>query len=84
MGYNPWSIQEIQKYQEIKSDNPLIKGLYLNKGIPVSNPDERAKLLARELKLTATDQQTIMEIAKAEGRPKALNQLEEMFLLNFA
>ena len=84
MGYNPWGIKEIQEYQKIKSDNPLINGLYLNKSIPVSNPDERAKLLARKLKLTAIYQQTIIDIAKAEGRPRALNQLEEIFLLNFA
>ncbi len=71
----PWTDQEIQKYREIRSMD--LGPLYAAAGIDRSHPEERAKYLAEEvLKLTMSDQDALMSIAKDRGKAEALRELE--------
>ena len=81
MGYEifeSWTDEEIREYQK-----DSVRGfhvLYAFKGLPSSNPAERAKFLSEEVLegLTMTDHDVLMRIGKTKGRPEALKSLEWM------
>ena len=81
--YQKWSEEDIGKYDNLRVKNRELGLLYALAGIPISEPEKRAKYLADKLNLTASDQGTFLTIAKASGRPLALQALEMTFMANF-
>lgn len=79
---NLWKTEEIAQYKP--RDNVQLKKMYENRGIPKTNPEERARFLAEEvLGLTQTDHDSVMRTAKEKGRAEALNYLEDMFIISY-
>ena len=65
-----WTEEEIEKYNEIRLTD--VEPLYKDAGIPLDNPEERARYLTEDvLKLTMTDHDVIMSMAKKEGESVA-------------
>jgi len=81
--YQKWSAEEIGRYADLRVKNNELGLLYALAGIPISEPEKRAKYLADKLNLTASDQGTFSILAKAGGRPLALQTLEMTFMANF-
>jgi len=72
-----WTKEEIKGYQQVVDGS--LSRLYEEAGIPADDPERRARYLAEELLgLTMLDHEVVMRKAKSEGRPAALNLLEEM------
>jgi len=77
-----WTEQEIKEYGKIRMRE--LGPLYATAGININNPEERARYLAEDvLKLTMTDQDIIMSIAKERGKAQALKELEITVLSTF-
>ena len=71
-----WSEEEIEIYRQVSS--PKLDDIYAQVGIHPTNPEERARYLAEDvLGLGMTDHDLVMRTAKQDGRPAALNLLEE-------
>ena len=72
-----WTKEEIEGFQQVLNEG--LSHLYKETGIPADDPERRARYLAEEiLDLTMVDHEVVMRKAKSEGRPAALNLLEEM------
>lgn len=74
-----WTEEEVRRYVP-RTDQRLI-GLYEENDL--KRPEERAKFLSENyLGLTMTDHDVVMSKAAKEGRPAALNFIEDMAIDN--
>ena len=71
-----WTQEEVGGYHQV--DNLALTSLYSSAGVG-ENPEKRAEYLAEIfLGLTMSDHEMIMRKAGEEGRPAALNLLEDI------
>lgn len=82
MMYRPWSDGEKAEYKVLRVQNVGLGVVYSLMGIPITDPEKRAKYLSEKLNLTGTDQDAVLTQAHST-RPVALKKLEEMFIANF-
>lgn len=73
-----WTRQEIEAYTP-REDPSLIR-LYEEVFLPSDDPEGRALFLDQVLEPCMLDQELIMRTARDEGRPAALNLLEDMYI----
>ncbi len=75
-----WTDTEIEEYRNNKSQDPVLRMIYLQARIPADKPEKRARYLAEEvLKLPKIDHVAIMNLAKKSGKVHALIRLEKIF-----
>lgn len=68
--------------KEVSSYRPRMHalGLYESKGLADAHPEQRAEFMSDYLGLTMTDHDVIMRLAAGNGRPVALNLMEDMIV----
>tara|TARA_Y100000034_G_C6909757_1_gene423776 strand:+ start:246 stop:530 length:285 start_codon:yes stop_codon:yes gene_type:complete len=72
-----WTSEEIDEYAPV--DYAPLQDLYREKGLPASDPEERATYLVQQvLCLTHSDRDVLIRQTSGKSKASTLNLLEEM------
>ncbi len=83
MVYEEWSQEEIDEYAQV--EDRRLSGLYKEMGLSNLDLASRARYLAEEvLSLTGVDEEVLRTKLRFDGRPAALNYLEELAVIKLS